>query len=187
MTLFRIFCTLFALSAFVPSFAQNADTAALKNTQVKINAQVFGAGLSLEQRLSSNVSLYAEGGYRAGAGLYYSRYNFSEGLKAWMPFAGLEGRYYYNLTKRAGNGKPTAHNSANFISLGVLHGFKSQSNNARYSYSTTAITPGWGMQRKAGKNLSIEFNAGLSVNYFDDEKEWIIGPGVGFKFGYVLK
>jgi hypothetical protein len=67
-----------------------------------------------------------------------------------------------------------------------LHGFNPDTKNPD-NYSTTTITPTWGIQRKVGKKLSFEFNAGLSINYFDDDQEWFTGPALGVKLGYVLK
>jgi hypothetical protein len=110
MSFLRNILGLLLLCAATSAIAQSTDTTALKQTQIKLNLQLFAAGFSVEQRLNNDISLYAEGGYRTVTGSYYSRNNFSTGLKNLVPFVGIESRYYYNFTKRIAKQKNTGNN-----------------------------------------------------------------------------
>ena len=165
----------------------------LKNHQLKVNAKVFGLSLSYEKRIGKKLTLNSEVGLRSGTGLYLSRYTFSEGLQALGFETTLEGRYYYHFKERLDKKKDIGNNSSNFWSISTTYAFKpfiyptvlkmysNQSN-----YSVISITPSWGIQRKLGKNFSLETLLGLSLNYFDVTKELVLSPGITVRFGYVI-
>lgn len=182
--------------------AQTTDSL-LKNKQLKVNAKVFGLSLSYEKRIGKKLTLNTEVGLRSGTGLYLSRYTFSEGLQALGAEATLEGRYYYHFKERLDKKKDIGNNSSNFWSIATTYAFKPfiapsithkyyyQYNNVLFitdkeKYSVISITPSWGIQRKVGNKFSLETLLGLSLNYFDVTKEFMLSPGITVRFGYVI-
>ncbi|HEX8376539.1 MAG TPA: hypothetical protein VF602_01890 [Pedobacter sp.] len=189
----------------INSSAQEVDTI-LKQSQTKLNLEIFGVSGTFEKQLSKKVTLVSELGIRTGNGLYLSGYDVAEGWKIYNVFAGLEGRYYYNMGKRLQRKKTVANNSANFLSLGINYGFKPfisspvtrvetfDIGGQRYTfiipieeYSLLSVSPSWGFQRKVGNHFSLETNFGLDFSYFSNDLKFVVGPAIGFRFGYVIK
>jgi hypothetical protein len=167
--------------------AQTLDSL-LTNYQVKGNLELLGAAVTLEKRIAEKFTVYLEGGLKSDFGLNYSRYKASESIKMVGFIGGSELRYYYNLNRRMAKGKSIENNSGNFWSLGANYSFKpflAPSEIARHGVTT--ISPSWGIQRVVGNKFCLETALGLSINYFEVDKKWFAGPGLGFKFGYVLR
>ncbi|HEY0055546.1 MAG TPA: hypothetical protein VGB63_09335 [Pedobacter sp.] len=200
----KIFPFLLILQS-INSFALEADTV-LKRSNTKLNLEISGVSGTFEKQLSKKVTLVSELGMRTGNGLYLSSYDFAEGWKIYNLFVGLEGRYYYNLNKRLHEKKSVASNSANFLSLGVNYGFKPfisseiirretfDINGQRFiseipveEYSLLSVSPSWGFQRKIGNHFSLESNFGLDFSYFSNDLNFVVGPAIGFRFGYIIE
>ncbi len=189
----------------INSFEQEADTV-LKQSHTKLNLEIFGVSGTFEKQLSKKATLVSELGIRTGNGLYLSSYDVAEGWKIYNVFVGLEGRYYYNLNRRLQAKKSVASNSANFLSLGVNYGFKPFISSEiirtetfdiygqRYifeipieEYSLLSVSPSWGFQRKIGNHFSLESNFGLDFSYFSNDQDFVVGPAIGFRFGYIIR
>ncbi len=202
-----VFCTSITLFSKTLN-AQTADTT-LKDSQIELNAKLFGLGLNYEAKLGEKFTILSEIGVRTGTGSYGSRYNFADGFKVYNLEIGIEPRLYYNVQKRLNKGKSIKNNAANFWFFGLNYGFKPFNSPVIYQevdvydnglylgsfetqiekYSLLSVTPGWGIQRKVGKNFSLDLNLGLSLSYVSEESgnDTYVFPSAGLKFGYVLK
>lgn len=92
------------------------------------------------------------------------------------PFLDIQEKWFYNLTKRAGENKTTDNNSGNFISLRLMTRGKSLTENVtRTSEVDFAIGPTWGIQRKYEENFHLLFDIGFQY-YFDTNGNGNIWP-----------
>ena len=84
-------------------------------------------------------------------------------------FVDLQGRYYYNLNKRASKFKRTNSNNGNFVAARMLYtgpSISQISNLERYNANSFAVGPTWGLQRTYGERFNLLFSAG-PIYYFD--------------------
>jgi hypothetical protein len=103
-----------------------------------------------------------------------------------VPFAGVESRFYYGLKKRLREGRITTKNSASFISLQAIYiipdGFYSDNLNL---IGGTILTPAWGMRRVWKNHWAFELNTGISIN-IPDKGAVSLAPALNVRFGYVF-
>jgi len=143
---------------------ENQDTT-LQNI-FEVNYNITGLGISYEHVLSNKFSVKGEFSYEGG--IFFDE-DSSDIILA--PSISAEGRYYYNLEKRAAKGLNMKNNSGNFISLkGQLFvdfaNIKSSDNIS--IYNQFYLAPMWNISRNFGKS-----NFGYEVG---------IGAGYGFKW-----
>lgn len=144
---------------------------------------IINPGIEYEQPVSSKstISLNIGVGY-SGAYPELSSTIGSGFLYAISPFADLQFKRFYNLSKRDFQSKTTAHNSGNFISLRFrARGMSIKDNFYRYADYDFAIGPTWGIQRKYGNfHLLLDFGPQF---YFDSEGNsgfWPLAPQINF-------
>lgn len=93
-------------------------------------------------------------------------------------FVDVQGRYYYNLSKREGNGKRTDRNNGNFIAARMLYtgpGISQISSFDRFDNNSFAVGPTWGLQRTYGNRFNLLFSTG-PIYYFDTKGNGNIFP-----------
>ncbi len=96
--------------------------------------------------------------------------------------------YYYNYQKRVRKQKKTAHNAANFITMGAeirpMVSYMSKEEFGIYKYEI--YYGAWGMRRNLWKNWNMQFELGLGVMHEYDGKydDWGGIPVVKIQFSY---
>ncbi|OUJ71656.1 hypothetical protein BXP70_21495 [Hymenobacter crusticola] len=173
-----------SLSALAQTAAPESQTtvplASTRKTLIKLGLGVVGRGyafngfndrfyvplsLELEHQLNERFSVYGgvNGSFRVTSNQdYYTPFvNRVVGL--------LGGRYYYNQQRRVQEGKAAGPFVGNYLALQASSDFvpyslpySYQKSNLRYSYSTLSAL--WGMQRRLGRFLLYDVNAGLGVS-----------------------
>ncbi|AZB32172.1 MULTISPECIES: hypothetical protein [Chryseobacterium] len=85
---------------------------------------------------------------------------------AFYPSFTLQPKYYYNISKRAENGRNTKNNSANYVGLQIRYipdwFVISNANNVSLSNQVNVI-PTYGFRRNFANNFNYEFRAGLGI------------------------
>jgi hypothetical protein len=182
----RTFFTISALLMGVIAFAQTKA----ENTQ-GITLEAIGAEYNIERAVAQHSTINFHGGIAGGIGFFHSSNYFTdESEDEFIYYAsvtvGAQYRYYYNMEKRAKNGKNTRRNSANFwaVNLGYISP-SFTSHNAEVGH-TVYITPSWGLRRVYHNNTYIEFNPGIMCT-LNDDNELDTGLSIGFRFGFSLK
>lgn len=141
------------------------------NTQPVVTAIIVSPGLTGELPLANKLTVKGKAAFIVGwsyslssaLGQYYSLTPTAQ--------AAAQLRYYYNFSKRIEKGKPTARNSANYISLLTKHAISNKTyyytENGNYSFTgrTSATDVGivWGLQRNFNNRLSIDCSVGPSL------------------------
>jgi hypothetical protein len=99
-------------------------------------------------------------------------------------------RDYYNMRKRYDKGKNTAHNSANYMGLGVFYVPKVTTDFAKlkYQYSGPGLFAFWGMNRVYGKHLLVDLGIGaqFTINTVGYDSGFKANPLINLKVGYNL-
>lgn len=169
------------LSVFFVNAIQAQDEAprAVAKNQFKINLLL--PGFVYEHGFDAKNTLYSE----VSLGLGFSANSNSSNF-AVFPNINEQFRHYYNLEKRADNGKRTARNSGNFLALNAVYNFESISTNVDYREAVPSFTVAalWGLQRTYKGRFNLEFNAGPGVNFDEYDTEFI--PVVNFTLGWVI-
>ncbi|RKR85168.1 hypothetical protein BDD43_5429 [Mucilaginibacter gracilis] len=180
-----LFCIPFLISTGL--FAQDT-TSYLKAKQLKINAEVIGGSFSYEAKVSQTNTMYFEAGAQYGISYRYSSDFGNDYRYAFSPLISIEGRHYYHFKERIAKHKDINNNASNFWFLRTGYTFKPLSQTAGYTFSDAlSVMPGWGIQRNLGTHFSMEVQLGVPVNYYPADNSWYVGPGGGFKIGYVFK
>jgi hypothetical protein len=157
------------------------ETPSVEKNQFKIN--VLLPGVVYEHGFTPKNTLYSE----LNSGFGYRKNSFyNEATWSFYPNIYEQFRHYYNLEKRAKNGKRTNRNSGNFLALNAIYNFESISTNNNYYESAPSLTiaPVWGFQRtyKGGFNLGL--NAGIGCNFQKQNTDF--GAVINFSLGWVI-
>ena len=138
-----------------------AQSSTVEKNITGIQVGLFGLDLYNETQLSEKTSLRAEASLFAAiwGGDMYAKTGFS-----FYPALTLQPKYYYNISKRAENGKNTKNNSANYVGLQVRYipNWFVISNTKGLSLSNQiSFIPTYGFRRNFSENFNYEFKAGL--------------------------
>ncbi|WKS95412.1 hypothetical protein [Riemerella columbina] len=127
------------------------------------NAEIgfVGAWVNTEIGLSDQWAVRAEIGtlpkWYAGVGT------------GWFLDASLEPRYYYNIKRRAEQGKNTTANAANFLTVGISYRPEKSFGGQYTDYQSISIVPKWGIRRNLGDHFHYEVGAGFGFRHqFND-------------------
>ena len=137
--------------------------------------------LSDKSAFKSEFSLY--GGFRSGAIYDYKKQYFL------YPVFNIEPKYYYNIDKRAKEGKNIKNNGANYLSVSVSYipdWFVISNYKVGNVKNRVRVIPTFGIRRNFGDNFNYEFNAGVGYGYtFDKGKSnSYTAIDLGLKIGY---
>jgi hypothetical protein len=186
MKLFLAFAALLAIST-LPSLGQTVPPEAPTRSSVTEASHyrtLFKLGLSVhrgletrdlrglyapltigvEHQLSSRFSAYAN--LMASFEALTLRKSFESRPLLNRGGAELGGRYYYNQTKRMQRGRAAGPYVGNYLALQVSTDLVApylKTNDVRMSYDFSGLTAFWGMQRRLGRLLVYDLNAGLGV------------------------
>lgn len=172
---------LLAVLIYSPLHAQEEAAISVEKNQFKIN--FLTPGFVYEHGFSTKNTLYSE--IATGLG-YRSNDFYAESTFYFSPFIQEQFRHYYNLEKRAGKGKRTAHNSGNFIGMAAIYNFKSVSTNSNFSeyVPSFSIAPVWGFQRTYKRKFNLEINLGAGVNF--DKYDTDVAIVANLTLGWVI-
>jgi hypothetical protein len=175
-------------------YAQEAETATATVEKSIFNVQTGPVGLwvSNESRLSNTIALRTEIGLELWT--YDSYYEGSGTFFA--PSISLEPRWYYNIEKRSTEGKHTANNSANFVTIAFEYfpDLFTVGSHPEYVYVPNQLTiiPKWGIRRAiAGSRFNYELGAGIGyIGNLSDTNSRLSTPDVALdlhaRIGYTF-
>lgn len=180
--------TILAAVAFSNFYnAQDMQNTTVEKSLTGVQIGFLGADLYNEARLSDKVALRSAISLNPAiwGGDIYPKTGF-----AFYPALSLQPKYYYNIEKRAKDGKNTNHNSANYLSLDVKYipnWFVISNYDNISTRNILGVVPTWGLRRSFSENFNYEFNAGLGYGIsFDKNSTTQSGLmlNLGFKIGY---
>ncbi len=132
--------------------------------------------------IAGRAGLTGKVGYESSSFLDESYHNW---YYAVSPYIEIEPRYYYNLCKRARNGKKTERNTGSFWALRTGATFNPIVKHETEMDGGIYIAPCWGLRRTWGKHWIFEFEAGLTFGK-DKNNESGMRPLLGVNLGFNL-
>lgn len=168
----------YCIAAFTGTAQFKSNLTSLSKIDIGLN----GVGFTYEPKLGNYTTIELSAGL-GGA------YNISEGTLEYYlneigPYFSIQPKFYFNLAKRARNGKSGDLNAGNFI--GAIAKFVA----AFDSYNTY---PGflynvhWGMQRAIARRWTINTRAGIGYAIDADFLFGTLYPAFDVKFSYVFR
>jgi len=149
---------------------------------VTLDIGLLRTWLNYERQLTGFLTLNSEIGIDGELGKNY--YLF-------VPTLRIEPRYYYSFNKRVTKNKRTINNSANFISVMVLHYSDlfelSNRDNSSLTPSTSVLAK-WGLRRSISEQFDFEFATGvfLSTTESPSEQPLVYYLLIDVRVGYVF-
>ncbi|RWW99572.1 hypothetical protein [Flavobacterium cerinum] len=166
----KLYTALVFLMAFGCMNAQET-TASVEKSLFNIQTGV-GIWASHEGRLANQWALRTEVGLDMWS-YEIHRYNSLAERETGIFFApsiSVEPRWYYNLQKRADNGRHTSNNSANFLTVAVKYSpdwFKTSGPDDISLPNQISFVPKWGIRRAIAKSsFNYELGAGLGPIWY---------------------
>ncbi len=169
------------------SFSQTNDNATVKEL---IKLKVPPIGLEWEKPVSQKGVLLLNGGLGAAFAFGAKSSGGSYLYYALAPYAGAGYRNYYNIVKRAQDGKNTLNNAANFFALDFTTYFPhiaASKDVEKAKHVSFSLIPTWGMQRSLSRNFNFEWQVGGGVGANPSNGDFYFLPRLGFAFSYLLK
>lgn len=157
----QFFRSIFILLLTLPSlttFAQHDHTTDAACSVFKLNFLM--PGVSYEQRLSRQQTLYASG--YINAHLFESDFNQYEFLLA--PTLNIEFRTYYGIDRRLDRGRRTAMNTGGYLAPVYIGAYSLVSNEATREW-VNRVGFVWGMQFNYPSHFSLDFNVGFAYTF----------------------
>ncbi len=133
----------------------------------------IGAGYGYEWSVADEVTINAQIDMR----VYIGDDDFAIDNFVFSPRLTIEPRYYYNLKKRAEQGKSIQLNSANYVSLDMSFELDAGFGGIRdWPQNTLRILPTWGLRRELAEHFTIDFGvyAGYKLKEIGD-RNWDTG------------
>lgn len=180
--LFAFFVLLWQPVAAQRYVNNNADLHRVQDLH-KIKLSLVGLTYQWEKTLNRKSVLTAEAGLAGGMAFSSNTTDGTNFRYAIVPEVGVGFRNYYNLDRRARNGKSTENNAANFIAADVfVNGNSIVSSRNTQSSEAVGITAAWGMQRPVSKRINFEWQAGIITG--TDFDVWVAAPNlrIGLSF-----
>jgi hypothetical protein len=144
---------------------ETETTGTVEKSIFSVQTGAVGFWVSNELGLSNSIALRTEVGLDLW---YYDSFWTDESGAILAPSISVEPRWYYNIAKRAGKGRRTENNSANFVTLAVefypdlfLIG-----DAPSYVHIPNQISfiPKWGIRRNIGSS-NFNYEAGIGIGY----------------------
>ncbi len=179
------FTSLLVMSSYF-GFSQNVQEASVEKSTFGIQIGVMGVWAYNELKISNQVALRSEIGI-AIVGLWTDGNDTLVGTGYSLPIVALEPRWYYNLNKRANQGKRIDGNSGNYVSLRGSYYFYDNADSGTdrnlSSHPFTAIS--WGIRRNIGNHFNYEVGVGGGLGFGNDTgREIGLTPYFNLKIGY---
>ncbi|MBQ4820769.1 hypothetical protein [Aquimarina sp. MMG016] len=180
-----IFISLFLLSSYV-GISQNIEDASVEKSIFGIQIGVMGVWVHNELKISNQIALRSEAGISI-VGMWTEGNDTLIGTGYSLPIVALEPRWYYNLSKRASQGKRIDGNSGNYIALRGSYYFYDNADSGTdrnlSSHPFTAVS--WGIRRNIGNHFNYEVGVGAGLGFGNDTgREIGLTPYFNLKIGY---
>lgn len=175
MLIKKFYTALVAIMAFGFMNAQETS-ASVEKSIFSIQTGTLGIWVSHEARLANQWALRTEVGLDMWSYEIYRNYSLAERETGSFlaPSINFEPRWYYNLEKRADQGKHTDNNSANFLTVSVKYSpdlFKIGGPDELSVPGQMSFIPKWGMRRAIAKsNFNYEIGGGLGYIWYMSDK-----------------
>lgn len=159
--------SVFIFNAFTV-VAQEENTATVEKSLFNVQVGTFGLFVNHEAGLTNTIALRTEVGLDAG--FYVGQQTGNEVKFMAGPSINIEPRWYYNISKRAGKGRNTSNNAANFIGLSIKYipDWFTLSNDHGGRENNIAdqivILPKWSIRRNIG-NSKFNYELGFGLGY----------------------
>ncbi|AXT49724.1 hypothetical protein D1818_02400 [Aquimarina sp. BL5] len=179
------FVLLFLYTSY-SGFSQNAEEASVEKSIFGIQIGVMGVWVHNELKLSNQVVLRSEVGI-AIVGLWAEGNDTQVGNGYSLPIVALEPRWYYNLNKRASQGKRIDCNSGNYVSLrGSYYFYDDVDTDTQRNLSSHPFTAiSWGIRRNIGNHFNYEAGVGVGLGFGNNTgREIGLTPYFNLKIGY---
>lgn len=164
-----------------PFFAKAQQDIALER-QIGVDATFLGAGVFIEQPLSTNI--LAE--ISAGVGSSVSRTlgNISYTYNDFRPYTRIELKRFYNRDNRVRKNKNVLFNKGNYIGIQnkLYYGVKADEETQAVMINELH----WGIQAELESRLLLNFHIGLGYATTKDSSHSGLLPAIGFKIKYVI-
>lgn len=165
--------------------AQETSVAASVEKNISgIQLGYLGIDLYSELKLTPEVALRGEVSYYGE--FYHSAFS-SKPYYTFVPTVGIQPKYYFNLKKRAEQGKDVSYNAASYLSLQVkyLPSYLAVSNQDLVKANIIGFVPTFGLRRNIGNNFHFEghFGYGLAVSFAEEGRLGQL-TDLSFKIGY---
>ena len=166
------------------TFSAESLNSNLEKSIYGVQVGLFGVDFYNERSLSDKFTFKSEfslyGGFRSGAQYFL------------YPVFNIEPKYYYNIDKRAKEGKNIKNNGANYLSVSVSYipdWFVISNYEVGNVKNRVRVIPTFGIRRNFGDNFNYEFNVGVGYAYTFDEnvKGSDYAVDLGLKIGYDFK
>ncbi|MDR2911336.1 MAG: hypothetical protein LBV47_08270 [Bacteroidales bacterium] len=179
----RLFLLLFLFCLLFLPFCEEIQAQAAESNQ-SISLNVLGLEYVYEHPLDKKFTVTGRGGLAAGILWTKMSGSYTKFDYLICPTVGLESRYYYNLEKRFVEGKKTANNSANFLSVQARYyiPWGMASENMKIRENAIVFSPSWGLRRVLNSKWIFEINTGLNLWANDFKLE----PAANARIGFVL-
>lgn len=153
--------TILLLGMLSISALSNAQITTVEKSITGAQIGLFGLDVYNEAKFADKVALRSEASLFPAiwGGDMYAKTGF-----AFYPAISLQPKYYYNIAKRAENGKNTKNNSANYLGLQVRYipNWFVISNDKNLSLTNQInFIPTFGIRRNFAENFNYEFKAGF--------------------------
>lgn len=148
-------------TAFSNAQTSTSHTATVEKSVTGAQIGLFGLDIYNEAKLTDKIALRSEASLFPAiwGGDMYAKTGF-----AFYPALTLQPKYYYNIAKRAENGKNTKNNSANYFGLQVRYipNWFVISNDKNLSLTNQLnFIPTFGIRRNFAENFNYEFKTGF--------------------------
>ena len=154
----------------------------------KFKLYLLGVGIEREQKISSSSSIYFGAAIESVVPFYpIQPLDDSDivGITKSFNFAPVFSggfKNYYDISKKAGDGKITANNSANFVGFEYNLIAPILINGRYVTRYFSSFSPTWGFQKNTLKNMNIEFVIGPSFQTDFDRSRISVLARIGLSY-----
>jgi hypothetical protein len=170
----------FALTAT----AQQQKISLLEKSVTRLNLNVLGASVTHEMRTGRKTTVLLEGGVR----VFIQRLRGTSDTYTATPLPGLsaEARFYYNLDKRAAQGRSTQYNRGGFVGLDAGYLFNPGIKKNVLLKDTPFTSLFWGLQGKVATKLNVELKAGWGLMRTATSNNLTPVRLISLRFGFII-
>ena len=150
-----------------------------------VSIYLLGADYGVETPIGSNWTLRPHAGIDGGLGWSSNAWTSDNfWYYAVRAAAGVDFRYYYNLSRRQERGRSTRFNSGNFFGMDAQYFTPSFVEHNVSTGGFVLFSPRWGFRRVYRQKWIFEFDLGLNIA--TNGNAWDTAPRLGLKGGFVF-
>jgi len=165
------------------AFGQSEKTGDKLSNLTKLDIGLQGAGFTFEPKISNKTTMDISAGIGGGYDIEESDFAYSYSNPAF--YFSVTPKYFYNLRRRAENGKITRFNSANYIGLRLKYVTQSFVSDDGFK-DAFLINLHWGIQRAISNRWTLNTHIGIGYAKNFDSPSGSLYPAFDFKFSYIF-